>query len=289
MSYESIRSVVRGAYQLQKLRIQTGNRIVANYKSKLGQKPSMPESELGNEEKKILDSLRIEFRRITDGVTDRVVLPSKKKFKGTALINTYTELCLLDQYFALEYEESKCFKQLEKLLTEYPIYTEFLSKVRGVGPAMAGVLISEIDIFACKYPSSMHKYVGLDVVMEDNRGRSRRKEHLVEYTYTDREGNEQTRMGLSYNPFAKTKLMGVLAASFLKLKSPYTSIYYNYKNRISTDPAHREKTKLHIHNMAMRRMIKLFLVDLHMKWRELEGLEVFQDYHTEKHGHIHGS
>ncbi len=288
MTHSNIRVMVRGAYDLQKLRIQTGNRIVANFKSKvLGQEPSEPEKDLEQEEKHILDMLRLSYRRITDGVAD--TLPTRKKFKGDELISSYTELCLLDQYFNLELDEAKAFKQLEKVLDEYPIYTEFLKNVKGVGPAMAGVLISEIDIHACKYPSSMHKYVGLDVVLEDNRGRSRRKEHLVEQTYIDRDGNEKTKMGITFNPFAKTKLMGVLAGSFLKSKSPYTSIYYNYKNRISTDPKHKDKTKLHIHNMAMRRMVKLFLTDLHIKWRELEGLEVFQDYHTEKHGHIHGS
>ena len=36
----SIRMMVRGTYDLQKLRIQMGNRIVGNFKSKLGQQPS---------------------------------------------------------------------------------------------------------------------------------------------------------------------------------------------------------------------------------------------------------
>jgi hypothetical protein len=33
---EFLRNMVRGAYDLQKLRIQTGNRLVANFRSKLG-------------------------------------------------------------------------------------------------------------------------------------------------------------------------------------------------------------------------------------------------------------
>lgn len=288
MTHSNIRVMVRGAYDLQKLRIQTGNRIVANFKSKvLGQEPSAPESDLEKEEKNILDLLRLSYRRITDGVAD--TLPTRKKFKGDELISSYTELCLLDQYFNLELDEAKAFKQLEKVLDEYPIYTEFLKNVKGVGPAMAGVLISEIDIHACKYPSSMHKYCGLDVVMEDGRGRSRRKEHLVEHIYIDKDGNEQTRMGISFNPFIKTKLMGVLASSFLKCKSPYSELYYNYKNRMETDPRHQDKTKLHIHNSSMRFMIKRFLVDLYVSWRTLEGLEVAKEYHEAKHGHVHGS
>jgi hypothetical protein len=54
----------------------------------------------------------------------------------------------------------------------------------------------------------------LDVV--GDKGRSRIKEHLVDQTYIDAEGNEQTKKGISFNPFMKTKLIGVLGSSFVK-------------------------------------------------------------------------
>jgi hypothetical protein len=99
--------MVRGVYDIQKLRIQMGNRIVMNYKSKLGQEPSMPESELGSEEKKIIDLMRINYKKITDGVIGD--LPSKKNFKGNEVISEYSELCLIDQYLGLEQSELKSF------------------------------------------------------------------------------------------------------------------------------------------------------------------------------------
>lgn len=281
----NIRTMVRGAYDLQKLRIQMGNRIVGNYKSKLGQEPSMPESELGADEKKLLDRLRINYRKITDGVTGE--LPTQKKFKGVELISTYTELCLLNQYFDLEAKEAKHFRQLEKALEEYPIYTEFLKKVKGCGSAMSGVIISEIDIHKAKYASSLWMYAGLDVA-PDGRGRSKRKEHLVEQTYIDHEGNEQKKMGVTFKPFLKTKLVGVLASSFLRSQSSYSDVYYDYKNRLKNDQRHADKSDGHIHNMAMRKMIKIFLIDLYANWREIEGLEVHPPYHEAKLGLFHG-
>ena len=41
--YEELRMLVRGAYQMQQLRVGMGNRVVATYKVKLGQAPSTPE------------------------------------------------------------------------------------------------------------------------------------------------------------------------------------------------------------------------------------------------------
>ena len=36
----NLKTIVRGAYDIQKNRIQTGNRLVGNFKAKLGQAPS---------------------------------------------------------------------------------------------------------------------------------------------------------------------------------------------------------------------------------------------------------
>jgi hypothetical protein len=100
---------------------------------------------------------------------------------------------------------------------------------------------------------------------------------------------EMTKIGISFNPFLKTKLIGVLGSSFLKSRSPYAEIYYNYKHRLENHAKHREKSKGHIHNMSIRYAVKRFLIDLHIKWRELEGLEVSQPYEVAKLGYKHGS
>jgi len=281
----NIKTMVRGLYDIQKLRIQMGNRIVANFKAKeLGQTAGMGEDELGGEEKQILTLLRNRFKKITDGVK---AFPSKGKFKPDEVISSYSELCLLRSYIALETEEHTMTLQLKHALSEFPVYTEFLEGVRGCGSLMSGVIISEIDISAARYSSSLWKYAGLDVA-QDGQGRSRKKEHLHETTYIDKEGVEKKKMGITFNPFLKTKLLGVLGPSFLKSKSPYAENYYNYKTRLENHVTHKDKTKGHRHNMSIRYCIKMFMLDLYTNWRALEGLEVSAPYHVAKLGHVHG-
>ncbi len=281
----NLKTLVRGAYDIQKLRIQMGNRIVGNFKAKLGQEPGKPESEIDAKGKMILKNLRASYTKITDGVK---TFPSQKSFKGDEVISNYTELCLLNSYLSLEKEEAGHFRHLKNVLADYKVFTDFLEGVKGIGPAMAGVIISEIDIAKAKYPSSLWKYAGLDVGPDGN-GRSRKKEHLIDIEYEDKKGEIKTKKGITFNPFLKTKLTGVLAASFLKVKeSPYKDTYYGYKAWLEQHPLHKEKTKGHRHNMAMRYIVKIFLIDLHREWRGIEGLPVSTPYSEGKLGMVHG-
>jgi hypothetical protein len=217
-----------------------GNRIVGNFKTKLGQEPGHKENEIDAEGKLILQNMRVSYKKLTDGVT---TFPRQTNFKGDEVISTYTELCLLGQYVDLEASEKQHFSRLGNVLKEYPIFTQFLDGVKGIGPAMAGVIVSEIDISKAEYPSSLWAYAGLDVAA-NGAGRSRKKEHLVEREYVDRDGNPATRVGITFNPFLKTKLVGVLGSSFLRAgDNPYRVIYDNYKHRLEHSPAHQEKTK----------------------------------------------
>lgn len=284
MLQHDIRVIVRGAYDLQELRIQMGNRIVANFKAKLGQAPSESESELDEDAKQILKDIRSSYKKITDGVKN---FPKHKNFVGDEIISSFTELCLVGQYIDLETDEYRHFKRMEHVLEDVPIYAEYLKHIRGIGPAMAGVIVSEIDISKARYPSSLWKYCGIDTA-EDGKGRSRRSEHLVKVKYRNKDGVESERNSITFNPFLKTKLIGVLANSFIKLANPiYAPIYRDYKHRLENHPAHADKTKAHRNNMAKRYMIKIFLTHLYNKWRILEGLEVAPPYHEAKLGIIH--
>lgn len=385
-----IRTMVRSAYDMQDLRIQMGNRVTASFKAKLGlRQDGMSEKELEKQEKGILDQLRVSYRRITDGVVAEHgedikagKLPTERKFQGDQLISHYSELLLVDNYMATLSNEQHHFKDMEKILKKIPIYTEFLSGVRGVGPAMAGIIVSEIDIHKAEYPSSLWKLAGLDVVYvgkytdaagkekfirgwdidawfndpaNDGKemlaegkypvtyeavGRSRKDICLVKKDYTNKEGETATRDSITFNPFLKTKLVGVLGTSFLRAgianvdgkkcggasrlelakeegfnpkdypemeedqavivylrakghdvvvePSKYAAMYADYKNRLNNNPRHVDKTPLHKHNMAMRFMVKRFLVDLYNAWRRLENLTVAPEYSEGVLGKVHG-
>jgi hypothetical protein len=280
----NLRTIVRGAYDVQKLRIQMGNRIVAQFKTKLGQRPGKSESEdLDDDAKSVLDDLRHDFKKMMDGVK----LVRLATFKATPLISTFTEFCLLQQYLDLEENETRHFRNLGKILPEFPIFVQFLDQVKGIGPAMAGVIISEIDIHRALYPSSLYQYAGLGCE-SDGKGTSKRKEHLHQIEYTDKDGKPATRLGIRYNPFLKTKLMGVLANSFIKqADSPYRKHYDDYKHRLEHRPDWANTTKGHRHMAACRWMIKRFLSDLYKHWRALEGLPVHPPYSEAKLGIVH--
>jgi len=277
-----LKAAVNGFYSIQKTRIRVGNNIVSNFKIKLGQDPSSPETDLDADAKLLLKNLRESYKKITDGVATM----TPRKFKEDGLISDFSEFALVQQYDRLVTNEDEALKQIKYAVRDFDIYRNFLEDVKGVGPTMAAVIISGFDIHKAEYPSSLWAYAGLDVVK--GTGRSRKKEHLIEQTYTDAEGKEQTKMGISFNPFLKTKLIGVLGSSFVKTNGKYREIYDNYKHRISNMPAHAEKSKGHINNMAIRYTVKRFLVDLHYHWRTMEGLPVADEYSKAKLKMNHG-
>ena len=316
---ETIRTYVRSAYDLQKIRIQMGNRLVALLKQRLGQYPGLTEDDLKDEAKTTLRLARQSYKRLADamaqgkittrnievldGETDEgaqvetVEITTKrlKAFKGEDLLLTsMSEFCLMHQYLDIERAEAEHFKMMKVILKDYPIFVNFLEGVKGVGPAMAGVIISEIDIHQANTPASMWKYAGLDVVIvvdkegaTTTQGRGKYKAHLVQREYTNAKGEQAMRDSITFNPWLKTKLLGVLAGSFLKSKSPYAQMYYDYKGRLENHPAHKDKTAIHRHRMALRYMVKRFLVDLYKEWRSIEGLTIVEEYAVRKLGLVH--
>lgn len=288
MQKEMLRNMVRGFYDTQKLRISMGNRLVANFYAKLGRKPSQKKDDMDDDSKEILEKLKSEAELIstaiaTSGHRAATVLKNRE-----GIISDVVEYELVSNYFDFLQVEKKLNNIIAKTVSQFPIWDEFLKDVRGCGPLMAAVIISEIDPHKAKYVSSFWKYAGLDVA-EDGSGRSRKKEHLVEVEYVDKDGELSKRQSITFNPFLKTKLVGVLGTSFIRSGGKYAEIYYDYKNRLENHPVHKDKTKLHKHNMAVRYMIKMFLKDLYIAWRKLEGLPVLPDYAEGKLAIIHSS
>lgn len=258
-----IRTMVRSVYDFQDIRIQMGNRIVANWKSKLGLlHEGLTEKQLEAQERKVLKQLRNDYNRITDAIIEEgdyaaVKIPKERKFKGTELISSYAELILVDQYVKMLTSEQQMFRQLNKILLKNQLYSEYLQHVDGIGPAMAGVILSEIDLTRATYPSSLWMVAGLDtvlvgkykdetgkehivpgwqveefyathspdeVMMAHDRyevkleqvGRSKKEYCLIDRQYKAKDGEMKWKKSITFNPFLKTKLVGVLAGSFLK-------------------------------------------------------------------------
>lgn len=295
-----IRKMTRMAYAVQELRIATGLRVVAQFTERFSDArvPNDTEDQdaIDRERDKLLKRIIESYTRVTDGI---VAGARNKLYKFDNILTNETELWFVESYMDILKQEEAAFKRLGKALDRFPFYAEYLSKIRGVGAAMAGVIVSELDPCRAKYPSSFWRYAGLDVVTVEDKethqtrqeGRSRREQHLVQIEYTDRNGETKTRRGLSYNPWLKSKLLAVLAPSFLRAKNAhYTKVYQDYKNRMMQRPELQDNKaiKAIAHKRALRYMIKIFLIDLHMSWRAHEKLEVTVPYHEAKLGLTHG-
>ena len=110
----SVRNTVRGIYDIQKLRIQCGNRVVANFKAKLGQQPSATEDQMPDESIDLLVHLRRSHKLITEAIA---ASPRLRKFPGDELISDQAEYSLITQYVDLYDQESKQFKRIHIPLT----------------------------------------------------------------------------------------------------------------------------------------------------------------------------
>ena len=215
------------------------------------------------------------------------VLPEPSLFKPGSVILSYNHLKMVHLWQMEQKLEERMFDDIGDMLGEFPIWNEFLCNIRGIGRAMGGLIISEINIHKSKYPSSLWKLAGVDVVKYHHyeglgpkgkylgvpywdeekvsklranghtgevvwSGRSRRAEHLVLRKYLDKNQEEQARLSITFNPRLKTKLTGVLFGCFLKSgNTKYREIYDNYKHRISNMERHVAKTPKHRNNMAV--------------------------------------
>ena len=295
---KSIRVMVKSAYAIQKLRIQTGLRLCANFRSQLKDDPD--DEELSAEAQELIKELYASYKKLTEGVAKRRTLPKEHGFVGDDVITDFAALVIAHTYFQLEKQEEECFRLLGEALEPIPIYG-WLKQQRGVGPAMAGVLIAYFNVHKATTTSKMWAFAGLDVG-PGGLARSRRKEHLVEREYVDKNGELKTKMSTTLDPWVQSKLMGALSTSFMRLNSPYRARYYDpYKHRLETDPHRRKGTlldkknaiaagesgddiwhKKRIHRASLRYMVKMFIADFWEAWRRLEGLPVRPSYHVEK-------
>lgn len=212
--------------------------------------------------------------------------------------------------------EKEALKEVKRLLKPIPIFKKWLDDQKGIGPTMAGVLLSEIDIVKAETVSKMWRFCGL--ATDPATGRAERLTR----------GKKAP-----FSPWLKSKVLKVMGDCMIKAGSPYRSYYDNYKHRkentilkacmgcegggqatvpdddAKPDPTTKKKatkkvkcsncegtggpapwgnSKAHRHNAAMRYMVKCFLADFYAAWRELEGLPVAEPYAVAVLGRVHG-
>jgi hypothetical protein len=168
-------------------------------------------------------------------------------------------------------------KKITKELKKLPVYTEFLSKIKGIGPALAAGLIAQIgDIKRFDNVSNLNAYFGLDP--REGVARRRKKGEVA-----------------NWNATGRMLVCELIPDQFIKQNSPvYRGIYDEEKaksikmmdedaNKPKDDQ--RVKSKLHAERRARRKAGKIFLSHFWKAWRTLEGLPTPQPWVLAQGGH----
>ena len=300
-----LRQLTRGYYDIQKLRIAVGNRLCSNFYIKIGVEPGTKIDSGPGWGKEILEYYLSEYNRLADFISENQRNLKKVLDDYCGVIGSKAEYAMVQTYINFVKQESFLEKQMGDYLDFFPIWTQFLKGIDGVGPLMGCVIISEFDIHKARYVSSMWKYAGLDVV--NGEGRSRKEHHLVKIAYIDRDGKPQEKNGITFNPFLKTKLLGVLAPGILqqhgRKPNKYGQTYYDYKERLirrrevnisrysknlsafeAEKAARKEWPDGRIHAASLRYIIKMLIQDLYPIWKDIEGLPAVLPYPEAKLG-----
>ena len=172
-------------------------------------------------------------------------------------------------------------------IQSHPAYPWF-SEVKGVGRENIAKVVALIDIQKANTISSLWKFAGLSV---ENGVAPKRHKGGGRLEYNSQLRSMCWRLGLSLLR-AKAKFYDY----YLKEKDKYYQKYENQGIKIVPATSLPKKdgkryepegmiAQGHVHNRAMRKMVKLFLACLWLVWREAEGLPVTKPYAIERLGH----
>lgn len=211
---------------------------------------------------------------------------------------------------SIQADAEKFEKDLKKLITQsikdVPIYRDYLKKITGIGEILAAGLVAYIDdVSKFDNISKLWQYAGygmnrycetckaptFEVRKYEKKTAKKMKpmekcnecgEHTVPII-------QQRRVGYMSNWNDNLKKITWLATqSFLKQSADsagYRGIYDNVKPK--EREKHPEKQVVnkktfyndgHIHNRSLRKVGKVFLANLWLQWREMEGLPVSEPY-----------
>lgn len=176
---------------------------------------------------------------------------------------------LLDGYYERMHSiEKDINKDLAKSVKDETLWLDYLKGVKGVGPIIASGLINLIDIKRASHISSLWALAGLDVINEGkDKGKAKRLKKGVKATW---------------NPLLKMLCWKIGKSMMMCNNEFFRDIYdkrkeyeQNKNKKLNKD---KQLTDGHIDARAKRYMVKMFLRQLWVTWREMEGLDVTDPY-----------
>jgi len=216
-------------------------------------------------------------------------------------------------------ENAKTFEvDIERIITKqllnHALYTQYLSKIQGIGVLISAGLIAYIDdIEKFKHVSSLWQYSGYgmnrycpeckkptSVEVKYDTGKIAKKLHPFENcpdcNHKTNPILQNKQKGYQSNWNDKLKVLAYKASmSFLKQsasKSKYRKLY----DQIKKEERRKHPVKKiikgktffndgHIHNRALRKVAKIFLAHVWQTWRRQQGLETPEPYAKQLLGH----
>lgn len=211
--------------------------------------------------------IQVEKLRISGERHSAILL--KEGFNGSPLNEVRQRTREFEEYLETE---------IERLVMSHPAWP-WLSQVKGVGTENAGKVLAFIgDIARFSTVSKLWSYAGYGV----ENGEAPRKMKGQKVTWNENLRTMCWRLGTSM-----IRAGGAYYHYYLNVKESYDRRYEGQivKAKKGTPVPPGMITAKHIHNMALRRMIKLFLSHLWEKWREAEGLPGGTPYALERLGY----
>jgi len=171
-------------------------------------------------------------------------------------------------------------------IENHPAYHWF-SKVKGVGKENIAKVLGPLDIRKAKHVSSFWKFAGFHVDEKTGKAPKREPGKKLEYNNQLRSMCYRLAQGL-------LRGKGRYYKFYLKIKKQLEERYSSRDMKIQPTPQRSVGKRMepegviwsgHLHNQAVRRMIKLFLSHLWVEWRKAEKLPVTKPYAIDKLRH----
>lgn len=204
--------------------------------------------------------------------------------KGRDYIKTKVDYSLVEQYMKLCDAENGLGKAVAAEVYAHPMWSAFFEGVKGCGPLMAGICLAYLDPYKARHASSFWRYCGLDVVYDEKSGtmRGNGRWHTEVREYQAKDGTKQEKTPSPITRLLRPRLLRCWLAPSSRpvITTTLASIgtFATVGLLLGDSPAVQ-------HRRASRYCAKMFLRDMWVVWRELEGLPVSEPYEVAKLGH----
>ncbi|HDO19359.1 MAG TPA: hypothetical protein ENG74_01395 [Thermoplasmatales archaeon] len=154
-------------------------------------------------------------------------------------------------------EETARVKEIEKILKEIKLWDEWLKYVKGVGPKLAGKILSRIDFEKAKSPSSLWTYCGYAVI-NGKRTRFQRGEKSI---YRPELKSWLHMLGMSFLGYGNIGEPRAIANKEPRIDGGYARLYIRLRRVV--DEKHPDWNATRRFLDARGRMIKVFLAHMY--------------------------